>query len=100
MADDDLLSKQLIAVIDRRTTMCCLRAAGQIRPVDEPYDTIFGQIDSPPFHDHCRSISVPWMPGFVQSLRADANKEIRRRPDKEKRNAPEGFLGSMAPRGR
>lgn len=85
MAEADLISKQVHAVIDRRTTMCCLRAAGQIRPVDEPYDTVFGQQMQPPFHGHCRSISVPWMPGFVSDLRKDANREIRKRPAKERR---------------
>lgn len=95
---DDLVMKQLVAVIDNRTTMVCLRAAGQIRPVDKPYETLMGDLDEPPFHVHCRSMSVPWMPGFIGDIKDDANAEIRRRPTKEKKFGPEGYTGSLPPK--
>lgn len=95
----DLLKKQLIAVIDKRSTMICLRAAGQIQPVDEPFDTLMGFLDAPPFHVHCRSIVVPWMPGFVSDIRKEANAEIANRPEKQKRFGPDGYGGRLPPRG-
>ena len=93
----DLLKKQLIAVIDKRSTMICLRAAGQIQPVDEPFDTLMGFLDAPPFHVHCRSIVVPWMPGFVSDIRKEANAEIANRPEKQKRFGPDGYGGRLPP---
>lgn len=89
--------QQLQAVIDNRTTMVCLRAAGQIVPVGQPFDTLMGDLESPPFHVHCRSIVVPWMPGFVSPVRADANAEIALRPPKEKRFGPDGYGGRLPP---
>lgn len=77
-----LLMKQVTAVIDDRTTYVCLHAAGQIVPVEAPFDTINGQYDAPPFHIHCRSISAPWMPGFGNDMAAEANSELLRRPEK------------------
>lgn len=85
--------KQLVAVVDRRTTMLCLRAAGQVKPVDQPFDTLGGSYDNPPFHDHCRSISVPWMPGFTSDIRVQANAEIRNRPLSQRKFGPEGYQG-------
>lgn len=93
----DLIRKQLVAVIDERTTMVCLRAAGQIQPVSMPFDTLMGDMMSPPFHVHCRSIEVPWMPGFVSDIKAEANAEIMRRPLKERKFGPEGYTGSLPP---
>lgn len=43
----------MLAVIDKRTTMVCLRAAGQVQPVTEPFETLMGEIMDPPFHVHC-----------------------------------------------
>lgn len=84
MPEDDLLFKQLHAVIDHRTTLVCLNAAGQVQPVEEPFDTLNGMLDRPPFHVHCRSIVVPWMSGFVNDIRRDANDELARRPEKQR----------------
>lgn len=89
--------QQLEAVIDERTTMVCLRASGQIVPVGEPFDTLMGDLMAPPFHVHCRSVVVPWMPGFVSDTRAAANAEIARRPPKEKRFGPDGYGGRLPP---
>jgi hypothetical protein len=78
----DLVFKQLVAVVDGRTTMLCLSAAGQVRRVSEPYETMNGPLDVPPFHLHCRSISVPWMSGMESDLLARARAEILSRPVK------------------
>lgn len=79
MADGPVF-KQLVAVIDGRTTVICLEAAGQIQPAGKPYDTLNGSYETPPFHLHCRSISVPWMPGFVDDIKQRADAELMRRP--------------------
>lgn len=76
MADGDLVKKQVVAKIDGKTTVICLHAAGQIRPVDLPFETLNGPYMTPPFHVHCRSLVMPWMPGFVNDMRAQANFEL------------------------
>jgi hypothetical protein len=43
----DLLLKQLVAVIDGRTTVICLHAAGQIQPVEHPFETLAGEFGGP-----------------------------------------------------
>lgn len=97
MADEPLLLKQVIAVIDNRTTVICLSAAGQIQPVEEPFDTLNGLFDHPPFHISCRDIVGPWMSGFVNDVRRQANLELKRRPLKERRKADERYRGSPGP---
>jgi hypothetical protein len=96
----DLVLKQLVAVVDSRTTMICLACNGQIKAVSEPFDTLNGPIDEPPFHVHCRSMSVPWMRGMVSGLRAEANAEILRRPLAQRRFGPGGYQGKLPPRPR
>lgn len=81
------IKKQLIAVIDSRTTVICLHAAGQIRKITEPFQTLNGDFDNPPFHVHCRSLVMPWLPGFVNDIRKEANAEVMRRPLKQRRMA-------------
>lgn len=94
MADeDDLLFKQWYSVIDARTTMCCLFAAGQIRSAEAEFDTINGAMQSPPAHWGCRAKVVPWMPGFISALRTKANSEIQNRPIEQRRRGPNGELG-------
>lgn len=101
-----LLMKQLLAVIDDRTTVICLATAGQIRPVDKPFDTPAGAIDLPPFHIHCRSLSVPWIEGLVSEQRRLANEELVKRPDVQRAAAdgrgpyrhPPGGFGPPKPR--
>lgn len=92
-----LLRKQYISVVDSRTTMVCLDAAGQIRDVDEPFDTLAGQYAAPPTHIHCRSVVLPWLAGVIEEQRTDANAEILRRPRREKRKGPEGYEGPIPP---
>lgn len=92
-----LLLKQAHAVVDERTTMVCLDVAGQIQPVDAPFETLAGEYMTPPFHIHCRTAMIPWLPGFVSEERRKANEEIRKRPAKEKRKGPGGFEGPVPP---
>jgi hypothetical protein len=80
----DLVFKQLVAVVDGRTTMLCLSCAGQVRRVSEPYETMNGPLDVPPFHLHCRSISVPWMSGMESDVLARARAEILTRSVKSR----------------
>lgn len=87
----DLVLKQLVAEIDRRTSMLCLHAAGQVQPVDQPYDTLAGLIDRPPFHWHCRSQSVPVVPGAKSALREAANEEILSRTPGQKALLKTGY---------
>ena len=87
--------KQIVAVLDGRTTMVCLRAAGQVRPVGKPFDVLTGQFDAPPFHWGCRSTVVPWVPGIVSGQKDVANEEIKRRPAQERRFGPDGYEGKL-----
>lgn len=80
----EFILKQAVAVIDKRTTLICLDVAGQIRAIREPFVTIAGDFDSSPFHVHCRTIIAPYMAGFVNSQRAEANAELQRRPLKQR----------------
>lgn len=89
--------KQLLAVVDSRTTMVCLDAAGQIREADEPFDTLMGELAAPPFHIHCRSTVVPWIAGQISEQRDAANAETQARPIAEKRKSPDGYMGSLPP---
>lgn len=91
-----LLRKQLLCVVDQRSTMVCLDAAGQIRPIDQPFHTLAGQFQAPPFHRWCRSVTTPYLEGFVETHRADANTEINRRPLAERRKGP-GGIGARIP---
>lgn len=93
MPTSDLLYKQWYSVIDARTTICCLLAAGQIRPADEAFDTVNGSIPGPPAHWGCRAKLMPWMPGFLDGMRQRANAELQRRPIEQRRRGPNGELG-------
>ncbi len=75
-----IVLKQVVSVIDSRTTLICLHAAGQIQAVDDQFETLNGDYDRPPFHVHCRSVSVPWVPGMGNDIAAAANAELQRRP--------------------
>lgn len=97
MASGDLILKQWMSVVDSRTTIVCLDAAGQIRPLDESFDTLAGELDHPPAHIHCRSIVLPWMPGMVNDIRREANTELRRRPLKEREKGPRGVGAKIPP---
>ena len=88
-----LLFKQVLAKIDSRTTVVCLHAAGQIRPLGDLFDTLNGELDRPPFHWGCRSTVIPWAPGMRQLHRDEANRELQRRPRAERLTASRGTLG-------
>lgn len=90
--------KQYVTVVDRRTTIVCLSAAGQVQPLDRPFDTMLGPYQQPPVHTHCRATLAPWLPGFLSDMRDDANAEIRRRPAKQRRRGPEGSTADLPPR--
>lgn len=92
-----LVRKQVVAVIDSRTTMVCLHAAGMITEVGVPFETLAGDFLEPPFHIHCRSIVRPWMSGFLSKTRQEANAERQRRPMKERRLGPNGEIGARIP---
>jgi len=65
--------KQAIAVLDRRTTDCCLRVHGQIVPFDGEF-TLTGhpsfadKIDWSPFHWYCRTSIVLYSESFDSGL--------------------------------
>lgn len=84
-------------MVDKVTTIVCLDAAGQIQPVDEPFETLAGEFDQPPFHIHCRTGVVPWLPGFVSDQRQLANAELLRRPLKQRRKGPDGVGARIPP---
>lgn len=92
-----LIRKQVVAVIDERTTMVCLHAAGMITEVGEPFQTLAGDFMEPPFHIHCRSIMRPWMSGFLSGTRKAANAEMKKRPMAQRRLGPNGEIGSRVP---
>ena len=63
------LQKQATAAIDERTTDCCLRVHGQIRPMGKPFKLtgtprFRDEIDRPPFHWYCRTASALYLPVF------------------------------------
>lgn len=93
----DLVRKQVVAVIDSRTTMVCLHAAGMITEVGVPFETLAGDFLEPPFHIHCRSIVRPWMSGFLSETRREANEERQRRPLSQRRLGPNGEIGARIP---
>lgn len=62
------LLRGLVHVIDHRTSDVCLdlAARGQVVATDEPWDTLLGEQMNPPFHEHCRTIVVPVIPGELE----------------------------------
>jgi hypothetical protein len=68
------LDKQAVAAIDERTTETCLNVHGQVKPFDQPYHLTgtpryADDIEFPPFHDYCRTVSV-------LVARSEANDEL------------------------
>lgn len=105
----DAFSKQAIAALDDRTTDCCLRAHGQVKPLDEPFHLTGtprydDYMDWPPFHWWCRTSVTLYDPIFDDGLTGqmrqgadvilaerDAGKRIDRNPaDAYGRNAVGG----------
>lgn len=61
--------KQVVAALDERTTECCLRAHGQIQPLNRPFELVgtprfADKIDWPPFHWYCRTSVVLYNENF------------------------------------
>lgn len=80
------VQRELLAVIDDRTTIICLEAAGQVVGADEPFFTLVGDFYDPPFHEHCRSIVVPYVEGLLDPMLANRAKgELLKRPVKTRR---------------
>ena len=55
--------RQAVAAVDERTTPCCLGVHGQVRDLDEWYETpdapaYAERQKRPPFHDYCRTSQV------------------------------------------
>lgn len=85
------LQKQIVATIGPRTTQTCLRAHGQIKPLDEPFDISgepsFGRRQMhPPFHWNCRTTVAPYLAQLettstlkTSDMRQAAQQELQRR---------------------
>ena len=63
--------KQWISTIDERTTDCCLRAHGQIQPMDEPFQLTgtpryADEVQDPPGHWYCRASEALYHESFEQ----------------------------------
>lgn len=55
--------RQAVAVIDKRTTNCCLRVHGQVVGLDEPFrltgtPRYASEMMHPGFHDYCRTVEI------------------------------------------
>ncbi len=65
--------KQVVAALDNRTTDCCLRAHGQIQPLDGLFELTgepryASKMDWTPFHFYCRSAVVLYSSAFDDGL--------------------------------
>lgn len=88
--------KQAIAVIDERTTDCCLRVHGQVQPLDQPFHLagtprFAGRVMNPPFHWRCRTATTLYLPEMeargipTTAMRDAARDEIEARKRTGKR---------------
>lgn len=89
----DVFMKVAVAVLDERTTECCLRVHGQVQPLDQPFrltgtPRFADEMDWPAFHNHCRTsvalINANHDKNIPDSMKADANKIIEARNNKKK----------------
>lgn len=73
--------KQAIAVLDRRTTECCLRVHGQVQPFNTDFQlrgspAFDSHLDWPPFHGRCRTSIVLYNSlfdlGITEAMQTDA----------------------------
>lgn len=82
-------SKQIqrvaVAVIDQRTTECCLMVNGQIQPLGTPFHLVgspaYGPyLDAPPFHRYCRTGVAIYNPqydnGITDKMRENSQVEM------------------------
>ena len=93
--------KQAIAVLDARTTDCCLQVHGQVAEFDKPFELtgtprFADELDGPPFHWWCRTAPVLYRESFdlglTQRLRDGAafllsERAAGRNPDQHPANA-------------
>lgn len=100
-SSDVTFRKQVIAALDARTTDCCLRAHGQIQPLDKPFKLtgeprFADQMDWSPFHWYCRTSISLYLEGYddglTDRLRSGADWFLRERaagrmPDRDPANA-------------
>lgn len=84
------LKRQVVATIGSRTTETCLRAHGQVRGIDEPFDLsgepkFASQMMHPAFHWNCRTAVAAWHPRFesgglnTANMERSAQAELRKR---------------------
>jgi hypothetical protein len=80
--------KQTIPSVDEFTTDCCLAAAGQTRPIDEPFHLtatprFADHLQWTPFHHYCRTSVALYLPTYddelTSLLRDDVQRERARR---------------------
>jgi hypothetical protein len=88
-------NKQVVAALDERTTDCCLRAHGQIQPLDKPFKLtgfprFADEMDWSPFHWYCRTSIALYLPGYDDGLTA-AMEEAARQILKERENGGSGY---------
>lgn len=65
--------KMVVAALDERTTDCCLRAHGQVQPLNGKFKLtgvprFADRIDWPPFHWYCRTAGVLYQGGYDEGL--------------------------------
>lgn len=87
------IGKQAIAAVGVNTTDCCLRAHGQTKPVDQPFELVgeprFADfLMTSPFHWNCRTGIAMHHPFFEEAmptdkLKADAQRELKRRQEEK-----------------
>jgi len=95
LQEDAIWYKQVCAVIDQKTTECCLRAHGQAVPLDQPFrltgsPRYADEQEKPPFHDYCRSTwatirKQDVRDEYTEFMRAPRRKELQRRYRIERR---------------
>lgn len=80
--EDLPFQKQVVAAIDERTTDCCLRAHGQVVPLDKKFHLTgtpryADNLDWTPFHWYCRSSVALYLPQFDDELTAGMQQAAR-----------------------
>lgn len=94
-AEAGLEQKQAVAALDERTTQTCLRVHAQVKPFDQPYrltgtPRFADEIQFPPFHWYCRTVSVLVAEGeesdqLSQAMREASAAELAARAEDERR---------------
>lgn len=95
------LFKMAVAVIDERTTDCCLRVHGQIQPLDGMFKLtgtprFADEMDYPAFHRYCRTGTVLYSPELDPDgkqrakLLEETRTELKARDDAKKKKQRTG----------